>query len=104
MWTSIRTLVNTFTSDKYATGASQDSKTLTIWVNRAITHVDLLQKMVDTEFVPYYKEKTGKDIKVKVSTMPDVAKLTLAIAAKETPDAALGLMSYVPFDKSWCFI
>lgn len=100
MWTSIRTLVNTFTSDKYATGASQDSKTLTIWVNRAITHVDLLQKMVDTEFVPYYKEKTGKDIKVKVSTMPDVAKLTLAIAAKETPDVALGLMSYVPFDLS----
>ena len=100
MWTSIRTLVNTFTSSKYATGASQDSKTLTIWVNRAITHVDLLQKMVDTEFVPYYKEKTGKDIKVKVSTMPDVAKLTLAIAAKETPDVALGLMSYVPFDLS----
>mgnify|MGYP005972079967 CR=1 FL=1 len=64
MWTSIRTLVNTFTSDKYATGASQDSKTLTIWVNRAITHVDLLQKMVDTEFVPYYKEKTGKDIMI----------------------------------------
>ena len=45
-------------------------------------------------------EKTGKDIKVKVSTMPDVAKLTLAIAAKETPDVALGLMSYVPFDLS----
>ena len=64
MWTSIRTLVNSFTSDKYATGASQDSKTLTIWVNRAITHVDLLQKMVDTEFVPYYKEKTGKDIMI----------------------------------------
>lgn len=99
MWTSIRTLVNTFTSDKYATGASQDSKTLTIWVNRAITHVDLLQKMVDTEFV-FITKKTGKDIKVKVSTMPDVAKLTLAIAAKETPDVALGLMSYVPFDLS----
>ena len=100
MWTGIRSLVNTFTSDKYATGAKEDSKTLTIWVNRAITHVDLLQKMVDTEFVPYYKEQTGKDIKVKVSTMPDVSKLTLAIAADQTPDVALGLMSYVPFDLS----
>ena len=64
MWTGVRSLVNTFTSDKYATGAKEDSKTLTIWVNRAITHVDLLQKMVDTEFVPYYKEKTGKDIMI----------------------------------------
>ena len=100
MWTGVRSLVNTFTSDKYATGAKEDSKTLTIWVNRAITHVDLLQKMVDTEFVPYYKEQTGKDIKVKVSTMPDVSKLTLAIAADQTPDVALGLMSYVPFDLS----
>lgn len=45
MWTGVRSLVNTFTSDKYATGAKEDSKTLTIWVNRAITHVDLLQKM-----------------------------------------------------------
>lgn len=101
VWTSIRTLVNTFTSSKYATGASdEDENTLTIWVNRAITHVDLLQKMVDTEFAPYYKEKTGKDIKVRVSAMPDVGKLTLAIAADETPDIALGLMSYVPFDLS----
>ena len=60
--------------------------------------------MVDTEFVPYYKEQTGKDIKVKVSTMPDVSKLTLAIAADQTPDVALGLMSYVPFDLSSRFI
>ena len=32
--------------------------------------------------------------------MPDVNKLTLAIAADETPDIALGLASYVPFDLS----
>lgn len=100
LWTSIRALANTFTSSKYSTNVDEDENTITIWVNRAITHVDLLQKMADTEFVPYYKEKTGKDIKVKVSTMPDVNKLTLAIAADETPDIALGLMSYVPFDLS----
>ena len=101
LWTSIRTLTKTFTSSKYSTGVSdKDKDTITIWVNRAITHVDLLQKMADTEFVPYYKEKTGKDIKVQVATMPDVNKLTLAIAADETPDIALGLASYVPFDLS----
>ena len=100
LWTSVRTLVNTFTSSKYSTDVDEDENTITIWVNRAITHVDLLQKMADTEFAPYYKEKTGKDIKVKVATMPDVNKLTLAIAADETPDIALGLMSYVPFDLS----
>lgn len=101
LWTGIRALANTFTSDKYSSKVNDlDEGTLTIWVNRAITHVDLLQKMVDTEFVPYYKEKTGKDIKVKVATMPDIGKITLSIAAKETPDVALGLASYLPFDLS----
>ena len=59
---------------------------------KAVTYVDLLQKMADTEFTP----ETG--IKVKITTMPDVNKLTLAVAADETPDLALGLQSYVPFD------
>lgn len=106
LWTGIRSLVNTFTNDKYSTGNNGDDEdTINIWVNRAITHVDLLQKMADTEFAQSefakeYKAKTGRDIKVKVSAMPDVNKLTLAIAADQTPDIALGLMSYVPFDLS----
>ncbi len=100
LWTGIASLASTFTSDKYSAEIPDDGETITVWVNRAITHVDLLQKMADTEFVNYYKEKTGKNIKVKVATMPDVNKITLAIAADETPDIALGLMSYVPFDLS----
>ncbi|MBR6358311.1 MAG: extracellular solute-binding protein, partial [Lachnospiraceae bacterium] len=59
---------------------------------RAVTHVDLLQKMADTEFTPKY------GVKVKVSIMPDANKLTLASAADVTPDVALGLSSHMPFD------
>ncbi|MBQ2642809.1 MAG: extracellular solute-binding protein [Eubacterium sp.] len=100
LWTGIRGLFNTFVSDKYSANVSDDNETITIWVNRAITHVDLLQKMADTDFKKYYKKKTGKNINVQIATMPDITKLTLAVAAKETPDIALGLMSYVPFDLS----
>lgn len=92
-WIGVKQLVNTFISDKYSTAVDEtDDDTVTIWVNKAVTYVDLIQKMADTEFTP----KTG--IKVKVTTMPDVNKLTLAVAANETPDIALGLQSYVPFD------
>lgn len=95
IWTSftngIATLLSSFTSSKYDV-SNDDDKVLTVWVNRALTHVDLLQKMVDTEFT----EETG--IKVKVSAMPDANKLTLAAAANKTPDVALGLASYMPFD------
>ncbi|MBQ7635726.1 MAG: extracellular solute-binding protein [Lachnospiraceae bacterium] len=84
-------LVLSFTDNKYST-KTEDEEVLTVWVNRAVTHVDLLQKMADTEFTP----KTG--IKVKVSIMPDANKLTLASAADVTPDLALGLSSHMPFD------
>lgn len=87
---SLMTLGNTFISDKYSSNKDEDS--LNIWVNRAVTHTDLLQKMADTEFTP----KTG--IKVKVSVMTDPNKLTLAAAADKIPDLALGLGSHVPFD------
>lgn len=85
-------LVNTFTTEKYK--VVNDPDVLNIWVNRAMTHVDLLQKMVDTEFTP----NTG--IKVKISVMPDANKLTMAIAANEAPDMALGLAAHLPFELS----
>ncbi len=88
---SIRTVYYSFVSEKYRNNSVQEDE-LNIWVSRALTHVDLLQKLADTEFTP----KTG--IKVKISVMPDANKLTLACAAEETPDIALGLSSHMPFD------
>jgi ABC-type glycerol-3-phosphate transport system substrate-binding protein len=87
---NLKTLFSTFVSDKYHT--ENDPEVLNIWVNRATTHVDLLQKMADTDFTP----ESG--IKVKISIMPDANKLTLGVAAKEIPDVALGLGSHIPFE------
>lgn len=85
-----KTLAYSFTSEKYK--IDNDEEAINIWVNRAVTQVDLLQKMTDSEFTA----QTG--IKVKISVMPDVNKLTLAAAADETPDMALGLPSHIPFE------
>ncbi len=87
---SIEKFVSSFTSDKYV--VRNDEKMLNVWVNRPITHVDTLQKLVDSEFTA----ETG--IEVKISVMPDANKLVLASAAGEAPDVAMGLLSYMPFD------
>ena len=87
----IASLFSTFTTDKYRQTAG-DGKTLTVWVNRALSHVDLLQKLVDTDFTA----RTG--ISVKLSALTDPGKLTLSAAAGTTPDIALGLASHMPFD------
>lgn len=82
--------ISSFTSDKYV--VKNDVEMLNIWVNRPITHVDTLQKLVDAEFT----KETG--IQVKISVMPDATKLILASAAGESPDISMGLLSYMPFD------
>ncbi len=86
----VKGLIYSFTSDKYQ--IENDEEAINIWVNRAVTQVDLLQKMADAEFTPL----TG--IEVKISVMPDANKLTMAAAADETPDMALGLQSHMPFE------
>jgi ABC-type glycerol-3-phosphate transport system substrate-binding protein len=90
VWNGTKTLGNTFVSDKF--DIENDPEALNIWVNRASAYVDLLQKTVDTEFTPM----TG--IPVKISIMPDANKLVLSAAAGDTPDAALGLPSHIPFE------
>ena len=50
-----------------------------------------MQKMADSA-----PELEGVDI--KISVMPDANKLILANSAGNTPDVALGLMSFMPFD------
>lgn len=87
---STKKFISSFTSEKYL--VRNDDEALNVWVNRPITHVDTLQKMVDSDFTV----KTG--IKVKISVMPDANKLVLASAAGEQPDVAMGLLSYMPFD------
>lgn len=94
IWARLRSgfmsFLASFTSDKYS--PKQDPEVVDVWVNRAITYVDLMQKLVDAEFTPH----TG--IKVRLSVMPDVNKLILAAAAGEAPDAALGIPSHMPFN------
>lgn len=88
--TGLQSFVSSFTSQKYV--AKKDPEMLNVWVNRSITYVDTMQKLVDADFT----QKTG--IKVKISVMPDVNRLILANAANQSPDVALGLPSYMPFD------
>ncbi|MDP3306488.1 MAG: extracellular solute-binding protein [Erysipelotrichaceae bacterium] len=86
----VQSFIASFTSKKYV--AKKDPEMLNIWVNRSITYVDTMQKLVDSDFTV----RTG--IKVKISVMPDVNRLILANAANQSPDVALGLPSYMPFD------
>lgn len=65
---------------------------LSIWVNRPVQYVETLQYLIDSDFTQKY------GIKVKLSIMQNEQKLILASAAGNTPDIALGISSWIPFD------
>lgn len=85
-------LLDSFFSDKYKQSIDdEDENVLTIWVNRPMTYIDIMQNMIDREF-------NTEENKIKLAIMPDASKLLLANAAGETPDMAMGLGSHMPFD------
>lgn len=71
---------------------SKNAVVLKVWVNRSRQYVDILQQLIDKEFTP----KTG--ILVDVSIMRDEGKLILANAAKKSPDIALSISNWIPFE------
>lgn len=89
-WAGIRSFFASFTSNKYK--LTKEENVIDVWVNRPITYIDIMQKMVDQTFTA----DTG--VRVKISVMPDPNKLIMASAADQQPDVALGLASYMPYD------
>ena len=66
--------------------------TLEIWVNYPRQYVEIMQQIIDREFTA----ETG--INVKLSIMPDENKLILATAADRSPDIALGVNHWIPYE------
>lgn len=87
----IKRFAHSFVS-KQKVEAKEDEVVLNIWVNRARSYVDILQKIADEEFT----STTG--IKVNFSVMPNEQKLVLANSAGTQPDIALGLSTTIPYE------
>lgn len=81
----------TFINKNEEYGTSKEDDELTVWVNRPIQYVELLQQMSDSYFTP------NSNIKVKFSVMPNEQKLTLSNASRTNPDVALGISNYIPY-------
>lgn len=77
---------------EYMAVSDKKSDELLVWVNRPIQYVEMLQQMTDSDFT----SKTG--ISVRFSVMPNEQKLILANAANISPDLALGISNYIPYD------
>lgn len=78
-------------SNDYSADADNGEE-LTVWVNRSIQYVQVLQRIVDAKYNNVY----GTNI--RLSIMPSEQKLILSNATGTNPDVVLGVGTSIPFD------
>ncbi len=96
-YSSLVTLGQTFSSDKYKT-ILHDGE-LNVWSSRSQAYNDILQTFADNEFTPNTKCAEFPDgIKVNIRQMPSEDNLIYAYAANTVPDLVLGVNSGRAFE------
>lgn len=88
----LRSFFATFSHDSSIT----EGKELTVWVNRPVQQVDLIQRMTDS----LYGKDTGTDADIKFSHLSDEGRLILAKASGTSPDVVIGLSGWIPYELS----
>ena len=88
---SIKRFFLSFSSRNYQVVEST-SGVIDVWVNHPRQYIEIMQIMIDSQFT----ENTG--INVQLSLMPDENKLILANAAGNSPDVALGVNHWIPYE------
>lgn len=93
---SVKAFVWSFSADAAegnytATGADKSTE-LTVWINRSVPYVQVLQQIIDAD----YNSKHGTSI--QLSIMPSEQKLVLANATKTNPDVVLSAGIGTPFN------
>ena len=80
----------------YTTAKSGEETVLTVWVNRSVQYVEMIQTLCDSRYEGY-TDADGNKITIQFSVMPDEGKLLLANASNTGPDVALGVSGDRPY-------
>ena len=80
----------------YTTAATDEEGVLTVWINRSVQYVEMIQTLCDSRYEGYTDEN-GNKITIQFSVMPDEGKLLLANASNTGPDVALGVSGDKPY-------
>jgi ABC-type glycerol-3-phosphate transport system substrate-binding protein len=82
-------LVLSFINNPYS-ATQMDEEQINVWVNFPRPYIEIMQAMVDQ----YYPG----DREVKLSQMPDENKLILSNISGQSPDVAVGVNHWIPYD------
>jgi ABC-type glycerol-3-phosphate transport system substrate-binding protein len=90
-WESIKRFFISFTTSDYAVTDVPEG-VIEVWVNHPRQYIEIMQTMIDNDFT------RNTNIEVKLSIMPDENKLILANSTNYSPDVALGVNHWIPYE------
>ena len=82
-------LVLSFINNPYSASSRKDDE-VTVWVNHPRQYIEIMQALID--------EKYDGTMRITLSQMPDQNKLVLANASGQSPDIAIGVNHWIPYD------
>lgn len=82
-------LILSFINNPYS-ATQMDEEQINVWVNFPRPYIEIMQAMID-QFYPGDRE-------VKLSQMPDENKLILSNISGQSPDVAVGVNHWIPYD------
>ncbi len=91
---TVKAFIYSFVADSasdYSTDSDNDEE-LTVWVNRSIQYVQVLQRLMDSKYNSVHKTN------IRLSIMPSEQKLILSNATGTNPDVVLGVTTSTPFN------
>ncbi len=88
-WEGTKRLVLSFVNNPYSASSRNDDE-ITIWVNHPRQYIEIMQSMID--------ERYDGPMTITLSQMPDQNKLVLANASGQSPDIAVGINHWIPYD------
>lgn len=93
---SVKAFFWSFTADAaeggYTATGAEKSTELTVWINRSVPYVQVLQQIVDADY------NSSRGSSVQLSIMPSEQKLVLANATKTNPDVVVSAGIGTPFN------
>ncbi len=88
-WEGTKRLVLSFVNNPYSASDRKDNE-ITVWVNHPRQYIEIMQALIDEQY-------TGS-MKITLSQMPDQNKLILANSSGQSPDIAIGVDHWIPYD------
>lgn len=82
-------LILSFINNPYSASVRRDNEIM-VWVNHPRQYIEIMQTLIDQQY--------QGEMKITLSQMPDQNKLILANASGQSPDVAIGVNHWIPYE------